>query len=168
MRRRWARADDAAAVTRLVNAAYAVEQFFVRGDRVSMEVVKGLIADSAVLVATDDDADDVTACVHIEIRGDRGYFGMLAVDPVRQGAGLGRALIAAAEGEARRAGCRAMDIKVVNLRGDLLHFYGRLGYRPTGTEPYVHRPVIQACHFVCLEKPLEVAEGHEPAESPEA
>jgi hypothetical protein len=50
-----------------------------------------------------------------------------------------------------------MTIKVVNLRTDLLLRYERLGYAATGTEPYVHRPVLQPCHFVLMEKPLAQA-----------
>ena len=87
-------------------------------------------------------------------RGERGSFGMLAVDPSRQGAGLGRRLIDAAEQHIRDAGGRAVDIHVVNLRTDLLPRYRRRGYVDIGTAPYVHRPTIQPCHFVVMRKRL--------------
>jgi len=48
--------------------------------------------------------------VYVEIRGDRLYIGMVSVDPGRQGRGLGRALMAAAESYGRAAGCRVADI----------------------------------------------------------
>ena len=57
---------------------------------------------------------------------------MLAVEPVAQGRGLGRALIDAAELHARSGGASVMHISVVNLRSDLLAYYGRLGYIATG------------------------------------
>ena len=44
---------------------------------------------------------------------------MLSIDPARQGHGLGRQLIAAAEAHCRNAGCREMELEVVNLRTEL-------------------------------------------------
>jgi GNAT superfamily N-acetyltransferase len=79
---------------------------------------------------------------------------MLAVRPDAQGRGLGGRLIAEAEAWAARAGASVMDIKVVNLRTDLLPRYARMGYVATGTEPYEHRPVLQPCHFILMEKGL--------------
>jgi GNAT superfamily N-acetyltransferase len=79
---------------------------------------------------------------------------MLAVDPLRQGLGVGRRLIDAAEDHTRRAGCRSVEIQVVNLRTDLLPRYRRLGFVDIGTAPYVHRPTIQDVHFVLMRKTL--------------
>lgn len=143
---------DAAAIADLVNTAYEVEAFFVAGDRTSTADIRRLMAGGVFLVAGTSDAID--GVVYTTTHGDRGYFGMLAVDPAQQGRGLGRALVAACEARAREAGCRAMDIKVVNLRTDLLALYGRLGYVEAGTEPYEHRPVLQPCQFVLMTKDL--------------
>ena len=82
------------------------------------------------------------------------YFGMLAVDPARQGQGLGRALVDAAEDYARTAGCRDMDIRVVNLRAELPPFYRKLGYREIGTEPGSDPRQIKPFHFVTMSKPI--------------
>ncbi len=79
---------------------------------------------------------------------------MLAVHPRVQGQGVGHRLIAAAEARVREAGARRMDIKVVNLRTDLLPLYQRLGYLATGTEPYTHRSVLRPCHFILMTKLL--------------
>jgi ribosomal protein S18 acetylase RimI-like enzyme len=65
---------------------------------------------------------DSRVCVYVELRGDRGYFGMLSVDPSRQGRGVGRRLIDRGR-YARANGCTAMDIRVVNLRTSLPPFY---------------------------------------------
>jgi GNAT superfamily N-acetyltransferase len=88
----------------------------------------------------------LAGAVYVETRGDRGYFGMLAVDPDRQGTGLGRRLVQAAEAHCRAAGCRFMDIDVVDLRAELPAFYGALGYSPAGATPFpdasqVYQPV---------------------------
>jgi GNAT superfamily N-acetyltransferase len=153
MRIREAVPADAPAIARLVNLAYAVEHFFVAGDRTSPAVVADLMASGLFLVI--DGADGaLAACIFVAIQPPRAYFGMLAVDPAQQKHGFGRALIAAAESRAIDAGCTVMDIKVVDLRTDLLRFYDRLGYLVTGTEPYEHRPVLQPCHFVTMEKAL--------------
>jgi hypothetical protein len=48
-----------------------------------------------------------------------------------------------------------MEIRVVNLRTDLIPRYERLGYAETGAiEPYEHRPTIRDCHFVVMRKAL--------------
>jgi ribosomal protein S18 acetylase RimI-like enzyme len=144
--------QDADAIARIVNQAYEVERFFVLGDRTSAMDVLGHMRKGTLFVAAE--GETVVGCVQVEINGVRGSFGMLAVDRSRQGAGLGRRLIDAAERHIRDAGGRAVDIQVVNLRTDLLPRYRRLGYVDIGTAPYVHRPTIQPCHFVVMRKEL--------------
>lgn len=152
---RIATATDAEAIAALVNRAYEVEAFFVAGDRTSAADVRRLMTEGRFLVVgRDESSGDIAGCVFTSVDGDRGYFGMLAVAPDAQRHGLGRALIEACEAAARAVGGRVMTIKVVNLRTDLLRRYERLGYRATTTEPYVHRPVLQPCHFVNMEKAL--------------
>jgi GNAT superfamily N-acetyltransferase len=101
---------------------------------------------------------DLAGAVYVEIRGHRGYFGLLSVDPGRQKQGLGRALVAAAEGHCREAGCRDMDLDVVNLRQELPAFYSALGYRAVGTAPFPDRAKLtQEAHLVVMTKPLSRA-----------
>ena len=93
--------------------------------------------------------------MHVEVRGDRGYFGLLSVDPAHQGQGLGRVLVEAAEARCRAAGCRALDIDVVNLRTELPPFYAKFGFRPTGTTPFpAPSKLKQPVHLVVMSKPL--------------
>jgi ribosomal protein S18 acetylase RimI-like enzyme len=152
IRVRAAREGDTDAIVSIVNEAYLVEAFFVAGNRTHPAEVRELIRAGQCYVADDDGR--VVACVEVAAKDGRGYFGMLAVSPAIQGRGLGRRLITFAEDTARQAGCAVMDIKVVNVRGDLVRFYESLGYVVTGTEPYVHRPVLQPCHFVLMTKRL--------------
>ncbi len=154
MRIRQAGPSDVDTIVRLVNVAYEVEKFFVAGDRTTAAGVSSLTGSGTFLVGIDDGTETPCACVYVSVSGERGYFGMLAVAPDHRGRGFGHALIQAAEEHARAAGCRVMDIKVVNLRAELFAFYEQLGYREVGTEPYEHRPVLQPCHFVRLEKQL--------------
>ncbi|HUO60248.1 MAG TPA: GNAT family N-acetyltransferase, partial [Candidatus Acidoferrales bacterium] len=87
----------------------------------------------------------------------RGYFGMLAVDPSRQGTGLGRKMVDAAEDHCRRVGCTHVDINVLSLRTELPPFYRKLGYTETGTEELhpVHglKPGLK-CHVIVMSKSL--------------
>src|SRR6185503_1739489 len=105
---------DAPAVAALVNRAFLVEAFFVEGGRTTAEEVAGLLESGTFLLAEEDGR--LVACVYVENRGERGYFGMLSVEPSRQGEGLGRLLVRAAEERCRAAGCREMEILVIDLR----------------------------------------------------
>jgi GNAT superfamily N-acetyltransferase len=148
-----AAADDIPGVVRVINAAYEVEKFFVAGDRTDMETARRLMTKGVFLIARDD--GDLTGCVYVELRGTRAYFGMLSVEPSRQGTGLGRRLVDEAEQYARDHGCAAMDIRVVNLRGELLPFYRKLGYVERATEPVDDPRALQPFHFILMSKPLE-------------
>lgn len=155
IRVRLATAADMPQVIALVNGAFAVETF-IDGTRTDEERLAEMMQKGNLLVA-EDGPDRLVAAVYIELRGARGYFGMLAVDPAQQGAGYGRRMVAAAEDHCRRHGCQAMDITVLSLRPELPPFYRRLGYIETGTEAFHPsrplRPGIE-CHSIIMSKPL--------------
>src|ERR1700674_4046734 len=92
---RSARSEDAENIARLVNDAFRPERFFIDADRTNPGKVRDLLQKGEFLLA--EEAANLIGCVYIELRGDRGYFGLLAIDPARQRAGLGARLIAAAE-----------------------------------------------------------------------
>ncbi len=129
---------DVPALVRLINVAYRVEDFFIQGDRTHDAEIRGLLTSDCFLVVDGDDPakGHLAGAVYVSIEGDRGYFGMLAVDPARQGKGLGRALVAAAEDLCRRRGCRFLDLSVVDLRTELPPFYNKLGYKEFGVAPF--------------------------------
>ncbi len=85
IRIRVATERDMPAMIPIVNAAFAVEKFL-EGARTDETRMAEMMKKGAFLVAED---GRVTASVFVELRGDHGYFGMLAVDPARQGKGLG-------------------------------------------------------------------------------
>jgi GNAT superfamily N-acetyltransferase len=146
---------DVAAIAALVNTAYAVEAFFVKGPRVAEDEVRHHLETGAFLLAGKPPV--LAGCVYVEPRGAIGYFGLLSVAPTLQGRGLGRRLVAAAEESLRAAGCREVQILVVNLREELLSFYGRLGYVEAGTEPFPKSEsgrLTSPCHFVVMRKSL--------------
>ena len=143
---------DVDAIVALINDAFRVERFFLDRDRVNRESVSRCMSQGKFLLAVRD--DEILGCVHVELNGDRGYFGLLAVDPSRQGMGLGRHLVEAVEAYFRAAGCRFSDMQIVNVRAELPEFYRRLGYVECGTEPFTEGVSAIPCHFVNYSKLL--------------
>ena len=144
---------DVDALARLINSAFRVEQPFIDGDRTNPDGVRTYMEKGKFLLA--EDAAGIAACVYVELRGDRGYLGLLGVDPQRQGTGLGRKLMDAAENFFRRAGCVAVDLRVVSARTPLPSFYRRLGYLETGTAPFAPDvPAKVPCHYILMSKTL--------------
>ena len=151
---REATAPDASAIAAVINAAFEVERFFVEGSRTDVNEILEYMRKGRFLVT--EGGGRMTGCVYFEARGERGYFGLLAVHPSEKSKGLGRLMVAAVEDELRKAGCLAVDIRVVDLRTELVPFYRRLGYEETGTEPFP-TPTKRPCHFIRMSKPLPVA-----------
>jgi GNAT superfamily N-acetyltransferase len=151
---RWADSADAENIARLVNSAFRLERFFVDADRTNPEKVRALLDKGKFLLA--EEAGVLIACVYVELRGERGYFGLLAVDPARQRAGMGSRLIDAAEEYCRASGCHFMDLTTVNLRKELPGYYRRRGYAENGTLPFPadQYPPKMPCHLVKMSKPL--------------
>ena len=144
---------DVDALARLINSAFRVEQPFIDGDRTNPDGVRTYMEKGKFLLA--EDAAGIAACVYVELRGDRGYLGLLGVDPQRQGTGLGRKLMDAAENFFRRAGCVAVDLRVVSARTPLPSFYRRLGYLETGIAPFAPDvPAKVPCHYILMSKTL--------------
>ncbi len=146
---RRATAADAAAIAKLVNEAYAVEAFFVDGDRTNAAEIIGMMQTGEFLVL--EHGGDLGGAIYVE-RG--GYFGMLSVAPALQGHGLGKRLVRIAEALCEAAGAEVMRMRIINLREELGRWYRSLGYREVGTTPYTHRPVKQPCHFIEMARPL--------------
>ena len=92
LRMRLVVAEDRARLTALINSAFVVETFL-DGTRTDEE---RLMAKGSIPVAENGDGR-LLASVYMERSGARGYVGMLAVDPARQGEELGRKMVKTAE-----------------------------------------------------------------------
>jgi GNAT superfamily N-acetyltransferase len=139
----------------VVNAAFAIETFL-DGSRTDEERMAEMMRKGGFLLAKDD-SGLVLACVYVERRGERGYFGMLAVAPSSQGRGLGRLMVEAAEDHCRRQGCKFMDLTVLSLRPELSPLYRKLGYVESGTQEFhPSRPLKEGveCHCIVMSKVL--------------
>jgi len=116
---------------------------------------------STVLLA--EDGGQLVGCCRLERRpGAEAYFGMFSVQPLQQGEGVGRQLLAEAERIARDDwAVTTMIMTVIAQRTELIEWYERRGYRRTGeTEPFPYgnerygvprRPDLV---FAVLAKPL--------------
>ncbi len=168
---RAATAADADRVVQLVQSAYrgdasrvgwTTEADLLEGQRTDAAAVGAAIAtaDSIVLLAERGGA--LVSCCHLERRGDRSYFGMFAVDPALQGAGVGKQVIEQAEEFARATWSSAhLEMTVIHQRADLIAFYVRRGYRDTGIRspfPYGDErfgvPQRDDLEFTLLEKEI--------------
>jgi len=163
---RAATPDDVAALHPLIERAYrgdtakagwTHEADLLFDDRTSAAELMALIGDPdrVILLAHRDGA--LIGCVQVARAGDDlAYLGMLTVEPTLQASGLGRRLLAAAESEAvARFGARRMEMTVIHRRAELIAWYERRGYAPTGeTRPFPVDPPRPELDFVVLEKAL--------------
>jgi GNAT superfamily N-acetyltransferase len=72
----------------------------------------------------------------------------IAVDPARQGGGLGRRLMAFAEAEARRQGFGELRLYTNEKFIENIAFYEWLGYAVTGRESFKESAVVFMCKAV--------------------
>lgn len=161
--------QDIPALNELVQSAYRGDSSR-RGWTTEADLLDGIRTDEAGLKAMLDnpratilkyvDAGQLIGCVYLEEKGDALYLGMLTVSPDAQAGGIGKQLMAAAEQIARDRHCRAMTLTVIPQRHELIAFYERRGYQPTGeTEPFpMDDPRFglpkQPLSFIVMEKPL--------------
>jgi ribosomal protein S18 acetylase RimI-like enzyme len=178
VRFRYATANDVAALVDLVTASYrgevsrqgwTTEADILDGNRIDALLLQADIerADSLVLIAVDVTSGRMLACAHVCVEGGAGYFGMFAVRPELQGAGIGRIVLAEAERIVREVfGMTVLRMTVIDVREELICWYERRGYRRTGIKkpfPYgderfglPRRPDLQ---FETLEKRLAATEN---------
>ncbi|MDK2747753.1 MAG: GNAT family N-acetyltransferase [Brevundimonas sp.] len=163
---RAATLDDVAALHPLIERAYRGETAkagwtheadLLFDTRTSAQELSALIADPGrvILVAHKDGA--LVGCVQVARVDDaRTYLGMLTVEPTLQASGLGRRLLAAAEIEAvTRFAARRMEMTVIHRRAELIAWYQRRGYAPTGeTRAFPVDPPRPELEFMVLEKGL--------------
>ena len=167
---------DVPAVVALVESAYrgdasrsgwTTEADMLDGQRVDVVGVGDLVSkpDSRILLAERTGgtrARELLACCHLERLGQACYFGMFSVLPSLQNSGIGRRMMAEAEGLARTQWqCTKMEMTVISIRAELIAWYERRGYRRTGRfKPFPYGderfgiPKRDDLQFELLVKPL--------------
>jgi GNAT superfamily N-acetyltransferase len=146
---RPATSTDIPALVALIESAYrgessragwTTEADLLDGQRIDAAMLAAELADPAVTVLHLTDSTGPLACAAVTDRGGRtAYFGMFAVRPTAQGAGLGSWMLRCAQEHARGLGAVRMEMSVLWMRTDLLDWYARRGCRPTGRRiPFPH------------------------------
>ncbi|MET0892779.1 MAG: GNAT family N-acetyltransferase [Pseudoxanthomonas sp.] len=167
---------DIPALVTLVTSAYrgdvsrqgwTTEADLLDGQRIDPEVLRLDIERlrSRVILAESQDLDGpvLAACVHVAEEDGAGYLGMFSVRPDSQGGGIGKQVMAEAERYVREElRLPAMRMTVIDVRGELIAFYERRGYRRTGvTKPFPYGderfgiPRRDDLRFEILEKVFE-------------
>ncbi|MGW1053269.1 GNAT family N-acetyltransferase [Streptomyces sp. NPDC002521] len=114
-------------------AGWTTEADILDGRRTDPEGVREVIKSPDSRLLTVEQDGRIIACCQLEHRGDHAYFGMFAVSPTLQGAGLGKQVMAEAERRVREIwGATEMHMTVISVRDDLIAWYERRGYRRTG------------------------------------
>ena len=166
-----AREEDAGEIARLANRAY-------RGDAsrsgwtTEADLLGGQRTDREMILEMMDSADfrllwegpTLLGTVELEpINEATVEIGMFAVEPSRQGEGIGNRLLSDAETVAhQQLGRTQLRMYVLHQRDDLIAYYQRRGYRETGkTAPFPEsesqrfgNPRVDDLWFVVLEKSL--------------
>ncbi|WP_097231481.1 GNAT family N-acetyltransferase [Streptomyces zhaozhouensis] len=148
-------------------AGWTTEADYLDGQRTDPEAVREVVTDPDSLLLTVRNEGRLVSCCHLRRSPESdgtlaAHFGMFAVSPGLQGAGVGRRVLAEAETRARRDwGAARMVMQVVSVRPELIAWYERRGFRLTGERlpfPYgderfgvPRRPDLE---FVVLVKPL--------------
>ncbi|MFJ5997775.1 GNAT family N-acetyltransferase [Streptomyces sp. NPDC092370] len=114
-------------------AGWTTEADILEGQRTDPEGVLEVVTSPDSRLMTVERDGRIVACCQLQHHGDHAYFGMFAVSPRLQGAGLGKVIIAEAERQARETwGVKEMQMTVISVRADLIAWYERRGYRRTG------------------------------------
>ncbi|HEY0299945.1 MAG TPA: GNAT family N-acetyltransferase [Rhizomicrobium sp.] len=101
-----------------------------------------------VLIAQD--GGELVGSLYCALKESGLYLTRMAVKPSRQKQGIGRALLTAAEAEARRLGARKLTLRVrLSLPANRAYFE-RAGFRVTGQGQEPGRP-----RYEVMERPLE-------------
>ena len=126
----------------LVNSAYrgesskrgwTTEADLIGGARIDEQTLTGYMDDENIIILKHTDEDgNITGTVYLEVRTPKLYVGMFSVSPLLQNKGVGRALIEEAEVYARKHNCDTLTMTVISTRSELISWYERRGYKPTG------------------------------------
>ncbi len=160
---------DIPALNKLVNSAYrgdssrkgwTTEADLLGGIRTDDESLREMLRKPGATLLKYEQDGQLIGCVYLEKKGNELYLGLLTIDPDLQAAGLGRQLLEAAEQYATAQHCTAITMTVIPQRHELIAWYNRRGYQPTGeTAPFpTDNPRFglpkQALSFIVMRKEL--------------
>ncbi len=132
---------DAAALSHLVNSAYrgdtsrqgwTTEADLLDGGRTDTEAMQEILRTPGHQVLKYVSFGKISGCVYLNKEGEKLYLGMLSVEPGIQNKGIGKTLLEASEATASGLGCTSIYMTVISVRTELIDWYVRHGYKPTG------------------------------------
>lgn len=128
----------------------------VEGARTDLQTLQAIIEDPAQRLLIAEREGDPIGCVQVTDRGKGlAYLGLLSVDPQLQAGGLGKKLLDAAERVARDVfDARRMEMTVIDKREELIAWYRRRGYLPSGEMRDFPIPLDPPLTMAVLVKPL--------------
>ncbi|MEJ5996579.1 GNAT family N-acetyltransferase [Pedobacter sp. Du54] len=168
-----ATANEVKALNRLVNSAYRGEESK-NGWTTEAEILDGIRIDEQALekmfqrpivtiLKSSDSEGKILGTVCLEIKSQDLYLGMFAVSPTSQGGGIGKSLLSASERFALENNCSRIVISVISTRIELIDWYERHGYLPTGgaiafeeIEGRFGDPKVPDISLIEMEKVLEI------------
>jgi GNAT superfamily N-acetyltransferase len=125
---------------------WTTEADIVGDDRIDEAGLLAKITDpnGVILLATDVSGVPVACCELLKRDNGLGYFGLFAVDPQHQGAGLGKYILQMAESYAHEIlGVNKLEMTVIGLRAELIAWYIRRGYTVTGEKrPFPYEQLV--------------------------
>lgn len=106
--------------------------------------------------------NNIEGCVNLQIQNSSQlYLGMFAVNPIKQGLGIGKSLLKASEEYSKSVGCNCIYMTVINVRTELINWYERHGYINTHklipfNEDGEHGKHLQELYFTELVKYIKI------------
>jgi ribosomal protein S18 acetylase RimI-like enzyme len=138
-----AQSNDLPRLSAFVNRAYrgdtarqgwTHEADLLDGTRVEASLLAEELARGVSLVMAYD-SDELLGCYHFEMKeAHTAYVGMITVDPLKQGGGLGKQLLENAFARARTLGAQLIKLTVMSDRHELIAYYERRGFKRTGAQ----------------------------------
>jgi len=127
-------------------------------ERITPEELAGLFTNPDVAIFVARSGPDIVGCVTVTDCGEgMASIGLLSVDPPFQSSGLGQRLLTTAERLCEALEARRIEMTVIENRTELLAWYARQGYVPTGERRPFPIPQDPPLFFTVLEKPLPSA-----------
>ncbi len=143
-----AKAEDITELVTLINSGYRGEESK-KGWTTEADLLEGEIridddglrdmvnSPGSVLLKMVSKEKIICGCVYLQKQHKKLYLGLLTVSPALQSAGIGRKLLEASELYAKENDCNSIYMTVISRRAELIGWYERHGYSPTGeTKPF--------------------------------
>ena len=145
---RRAIASDAPALDVLQRAAFAPNRALIGAEPLPLQVpAKTVIRDREVWLAQGE-GGGLAGALALTPRADDLEIWSVAVDPARQGGGLGRRLLAFAEERARALGVATLRLYTAEALAKNVAWYGRHGYRVERVEDLPDRRLVHLVRTV--------------------